>query len=105
MNTCCPPKCVPSADRFFTPCSHLGATASEDNAARGNLQASPQALGQTTGVAGARRAEDTLADLNPPGRRSANCAPPPGNFCPRSAMEYPGLEGYRAHPALQTERL
>ncbi|MGH0127926.1 UNVERIFIED_CONTAM: hypothetical protein FKN15_039283 [Acipenser sinensis] len=34
------------------PCSHLRATASEDNAALGSLQASPQAPGQTTGVAG-----------------------------------------------------
>ncbi|MGH0151584.1 UNVERIFIED_CONTAM: hypothetical protein FKN15_026013 [Acipenser sinensis] len=30
----------------------LRATASEDNAALGSLQASPQATGQTTGVAG-----------------------------------------------------
>ncbi|MGH0149603.1 UNVERIFIED_CONTAM: hypothetical protein FKN15_048988 [Acipenser sinensis] len=53
MNTRCPPKRVPSAARFFTadsPCSRLRATASEDNAALGSLQASPQAPGQTTGV-------------------------------------------------------
>ncbi|MGH0155291.1 UNVERIFIED_CONTAM: hypothetical protein FKN15_033050 [Acipenser sinensis] len=36
------------------PCSHLRVTASEDNVALGSLQASPQAPGQTTGVAGAR---------------------------------------------------
>ncbi|MGH0121955.1 UNVERIFIED_CONTAM: hypothetical protein FKN15_077436 [Acipenser sinensis] len=35
-----------------SPCSRLRATASEDNAALGILQASPQAPGQTTGVAG-----------------------------------------------------
>ncbi|MGH0175911.1 UNVERIFIED_CONTAM: hypothetical protein FKN15_017452 [Acipenser sinensis] len=74
MNTRCPLKSVPSAAHFFThsadsPCSRLRATAWEDNAALGSLQASPQAPGQTTGVAGARRAEDTLADLTlpPPG--------------------------------------
>ncbi|MGH0136965.1 UNVERIFIED_CONTAM: hypothetical protein FKN15_071068 [Acipenser sinensis] len=66
MNPRCPPKHVPSATHFFTPCSHLRATASEDNAALGSLQASPQAPGQTTGVAGVRSAEDTLADLSPP---------------------------------------
>ncbi|MGH0119315.1 UNVERIFIED_CONTAM: hypothetical protein FKN15_025786 [Acipenser sinensis] len=33
-----------------SPCSHPRATASEDNAALGSLQASPQAPGQTTGV-------------------------------------------------------
>ncbi|MBN3271488.1 HOME1 protein, partial [Polyodon spathula] len=37
-----------------SPCSHLRATASEDNAALGSLQTSPQAHGQTTEVAGAR---------------------------------------------------
>ncbi|MGH0147313.1 UNVERIFIED_CONTAM: hypothetical protein FKN15_048208 [Acipenser sinensis] len=37
-----------------SPCSRLRATASEDNPALGSLQASPQAPGQTTGVAGAR---------------------------------------------------
>ncbi|MGH0122025.1 UNVERIFIED_CONTAM: hypothetical protein FKN15_007369 [Acipenser sinensis] len=56
--TCSPPKRVPSADRFFhtadSPCSRLRATESEDNAALGSLQASLQAPGQTTGVAGAR---------------------------------------------------
>ncbi|MGH0134703.1 UNVERIFIED_CONTAM: hypothetical protein FKN15_014981 [Acipenser sinensis] len=58
-STRCPPKHVPSADRFF--CSHCRltmqpprATVSEDNAALGSLQASPPALGQTTGVADAR---------------------------------------------------
>ncbi|MGH0164319.1 UNVERIFIED_CONTAM: hypothetical protein FKN15_046647 [Acipenser sinensis] len=35
-------------------CSQPRATASEDNAALGSLQANPQAPGQTTGVAGAR---------------------------------------------------
>ncbi|MGH0152246.1 UNVERIFIED_CONTAM: hypothetical protein FKN15_022032 [Acipenser sinensis] len=37
-----------------SPCSRHRATASEDNAALGSLQASMQASGQTTGVAGAR---------------------------------------------------
>ncbi|MGH0153639.1 UNVERIFIED_CONTAM: hypothetical protein FKN15_052373 [Acipenser sinensis] len=46
-----PPTSLHSAD---SPCSRLRATASNDNAALGNLQASPQAPGQTTGVAGAR---------------------------------------------------
>ncbi|MGH0147288.1 UNVERIFIED_CONTAM: hypothetical protein FKN15_012799 [Acipenser sinensis] len=54
MNTRCPLKHVPLAARFFTLCSRLRATASEDNAALGSLQASPQAPSQTTGVAGAR---------------------------------------------------
>ncbi|MGH0172537.1 UNVERIFIED_CONTAM: hypothetical protein FKN15_063031 [Acipenser sinensis] len=36
------------------PCNQLGATASEDRAAPGSLQAGPQAPGQSTGVAGAR---------------------------------------------------
>ncbi|MGH0128794.1 UNVERIFIED_CONTAM: hypothetical protein FKN15_046606 [Acipenser sinensis] len=48
-----------------SPCSHPRATASEDNAALEQLQASPQAPGQTTGVAGARSdmssASNTLA--------------------------------------------
>ncbi|MGH0132442.1 UNVERIFIED_CONTAM: hypothetical protein FKN15_035949 [Acipenser sinensis] len=34
-----------------SPCRYLRATVSEDNAALGSLQASPQAPGQTTGVA------------------------------------------------------
>ncbi|MGH0158855.1 UNVERIFIED_CONTAM: hypothetical protein FKN15_057421 [Acipenser sinensis] len=59
MNTRCPPKRVPSSRPLFfhavdSPCSHPRATASEDNAALWQLQASPQAPGQTTGVAGAR---------------------------------------------------
>ncbi|MGH0128586.1 UNVERIFIED_CONTAM: hypothetical protein FKN15_030175 [Acipenser sinensis] len=57
MNTRCPPKRVPSAASLHSadsPCSRLRATASEDNAALGSLQASPQAPCQTTGVAGAR---------------------------------------------------
>ncbi|MGH0138839.1 UNVERIFIED_CONTAM: hypothetical protein FKN15_029096 [Acipenser sinensis] len=37
-----------------SPCSHLRGVASEDNAALGSLQASPEAPDQTTGVAGAR---------------------------------------------------
>ncbi|MGH0131257.1 UNVERIFIED_CONTAM: hypothetical protein FKN15_024404 [Acipenser sinensis] len=63
MNTRCPPKRVLSAARFFlhsadSPCSHHRATASEDNAAPGSLQASQQAPGQSTGVAGARSTEE-----------------------------------------------
>ncbi|MGH0121481.1 UNVERIFIED_CONTAM: hypothetical protein FKN15_023779 [Acipenser sinensis] len=49
--------CRQPAASFHTanpPCSHLSATASEDNAALGSLQASPQAPGQTTGLAGAQ---------------------------------------------------
>ncbi|MGH0172450.1 UNVERIFIED_CONTAM: hypothetical protein FKN15_063515 [Acipenser sinensis] len=46
-----PPASLHSAN---SPCSHLRATASEDNAALGSLQASPQAPSQTTGVAGVR---------------------------------------------------
>ncbi|MGH0142457.1 UNVERIFIED_CONTAM: hypothetical protein FKN15_001906 [Acipenser sinensis] len=45
MNTRCPP---------FSHCRLTGATTSEDNAALGSLQASSEAPGQTTGVAGAR---------------------------------------------------
>ncbi|MGH0119882.1 UNVERIFIED_CONTAM: hypothetical protein FKN15_059263 [Acipenser sinensis] len=56
-STHCPLKRVPSADHFFSHCRLTmqppRATASEDNAALGSLQASLQALGQTTGVAGA----------------------------------------------------
>ncbi|MGH0147251.1 UNVERIFIED_CONTAM: hypothetical protein FKN15_011610 [Acipenser sinensis] len=76
------------------PCSHLRATVSVDHTALGNLQAGPQAPGQSTGVAGARGAEDTLADLShpPPGWRSANCVPPPGSSHPRLAVEQLGLE-------------
>ncbi|MGH0117248.1 UNVERIFIED_CONTAM: hypothetical protein FKN15_032215 [Acipenser sinensis] len=52
-STRCPPKCVPSANRFFSHCRLTmqppRATVSEDNAAQGSLQASPQAPGQTTG--------------------------------------------------------
>ncbi|MGH0178264.1 UNVERIFIED_CONTAM: hypothetical protein FKN15_076892 [Acipenser sinensis] len=48
---------MPLAARFFTHCRLTmqppRATALEDNAALGSLQASPQAPGQTTGVAGA----------------------------------------------------
>ncbi|MGH0136084.1 UNVERIFIED_CONTAM: hypothetical protein FKN15_019042 [Acipenser sinensis] len=59
-NTRCTPKSVPSADRIFTHCRLTmqppRATVSEDNAALGSLQASPQAPGQTTGVTGARAA-------------------------------------------------
>ncbi|MGH0144381.1 UNVERIFIED_CONTAM: hypothetical protein FKN15_051872 [Acipenser sinensis] len=47
-----PPASLHSAD---SPCSRLRASASEDNAALGSLQASPQAPGQTTGVAEKRR--------------------------------------------------
>ncbi|MGH0138929.1 UNVERIFIED_CONTAM: hypothetical protein FKN15_035620 [Acipenser sinensis] len=57
---------LPAVDRIgglhqtvlFTdsPCSNLRATVSEDNAALGSLQASPQEPGQTTGVTGARSA-------------------------------------------------
>ncbi|MGH0153860.1 UNVERIFIED_CONTAM: hypothetical protein FKN15_061926 [Acipenser sinensis] len=58
MNTHCPPKRVPSAARFFTLCRLTmqppQSYSVEDNAALGSLQASPQAPGQTTGVAGAR---------------------------------------------------
>ncbi|MGH0149446.1 UNVERIFIED_CONTAM: hypothetical protein FKN15_061434 [Acipenser sinensis] len=35
-------------------CNHLGATASEDHAVPGSLQAGPQAPGQSTGIAGTR---------------------------------------------------
>ncbi|MGH0149765.1 UNVERIFIED_CONTAM: hypothetical protein FKN15_017220 [Acipenser sinensis] len=51
---------------------YLRPTASEDHAVLDRLQAGPQ----STRVAGARRAEDTLADLSPPhpGQLSANCA-------------------------------
>ncbi|MGH0123646.1 UNVERIFIED_CONTAM: hypothetical protein FKN15_012786 [Acipenser sinensis] len=56
-NTRCLPKHMPLAARFFTHCRLTmqppRATALEDNAALGSLQASPQAPGQTTGVAGA----------------------------------------------------
>ncbi|MGH0176365.1 UNVERIFIED_CONTAM: hypothetical protein FKN15_072187 [Acipenser sinensis] len=56
MNTRCPPKRVrqppASLHSAVSPCSRLRATASEDNTALGSLQASPQAPGQTTGVAG-----------------------------------------------------
>ncbi|MGH0156774.1 UNVERIFIED_CONTAM: hypothetical protein FKN15_066150 [Acipenser sinensis] len=45
---------------------HLRATALEENTALGSLHASPEAPGQSTGVAGVQRAEDTLADLSPP---------------------------------------
>ncbi|MGH0148794.1 UNVERIFIED_CONTAM: hypothetical protein FKN15_020879 [Acipenser sinensis] len=119
-----------TADCFFhtadSPCSHLNATASEDNAALGSLQASPQAPGQTTGVAVARpamqppqsysvrgprssgqltgrpagaqpvymgrwcvvsRGHPGRPKPSPLGQCSANCAPPPGNSCPRSAVE------------------
>ncbi|MGH0152708.1 UNVERIFIED_CONTAM: hypothetical protein FKN15_023806 [Acipenser sinensis] len=41
-------------------CSRLRDTASEDIAALGSLQASPQVLGQTTGVAGARSQRSDL---------------------------------------------
>ncbi|MGH0134547.1 UNVERIFIED_CONTAM: hypothetical protein FKN15_055532 [Acipenser sinensis] len=53
-----PPKRVPSADHIFRHCRFTvqppRATVLEDNAALGSLQASLQAPGQTTGVAGAR---------------------------------------------------
>ncbi|MGH0173231.1 UNVERIFIED_CONTAM: hypothetical protein FKN15_064927 [Acipenser sinensis] len=45
MSTRCPPKCVPSADCFFTHCRLTmqppRATASEDNAALGQLTGKP----------------------------------------------------------------
>ncbi|MGH0157959.1 UNVERIFIED_CONTAM: hypothetical protein FKN15_034748 [Acipenser sinensis] len=50
--------CVDNVLQVGPPCSYLRAAASEDNAALGSLQASPQAPGQSTGV--------TLADLSPP---------------------------------------
>ncbi|MGH0129897.1 UNVERIFIED_CONTAM: hypothetical protein FKN15_029239 [Acipenser sinensis] len=68
MNTRCPPKRVPSADRFFTHCGLTmqppRATASEDNTALGSLQASPQAPGQTTGVTGARFKKSMYSNIN-----------------------------------------
>ncbi|MGH0184542.1 UNVERIFIED_CONTAM: hypothetical protein FKN15_024198 [Acipenser sinensis] len=57
MNTLSSEACAVSRPLLYTadsPCSRLRATASEDNAALGSLQACPQAPGQTTGVAGAR---------------------------------------------------
>ncbi|MGH0142263.1 UNVERIFIED_CONTAM: hypothetical protein FKN15_075907 [Acipenser sinensis] len=48
------------------PCSQPRATASEDNAALGSLQASPPAPSLSTGVTGVRRSKDTLSDLSPP---------------------------------------
>ncbi|MGH0157387.1 UNVERIFIED_CONTAM: hypothetical protein FKN15_033399 [Acipenser sinensis] len=88
MNTYCPPKRVPLAARFFTHCRLTvqppRATASEDNAALGSLQASPQVPGQTTGVACAqiiysfagtqrRRLVPTLSlDATSPVRKPAN---------------------------------
>ncbi|MGH0119554.1 UNVERIFIED_CONTAM: hypothetical protein FKN15_032379 [Acipenser sinensis] len=75
MNTRCPPKRVPSAARFFTLCRltvqpHQSYSVGGQRSS-GQLTGKP---GQTTGVAGVRRAKDTLADLTlpPPGRRSAN---------------------------------
>ncbi|MGH0162908.1 UNVERIFIED_CONTAM: hypothetical protein FKN15_043833 [Acipenser sinensis] len=54
-NTRCPPNRVPSAARIFTRCRLTmqppRGTVLEDNAALGSVQASPQAPGQTTGVA------------------------------------------------------
>ncbi|MGH0117645.1 UNVERIFIED_CONTAM: hypothetical protein FKN15_041837 [Acipenser sinensis] len=51
--------CAVKPTAFFhtadSPCNHPRATASEDNAALWQLQASPQASGQTTGVASARK--------------------------------------------------
>ncbi|MGH0178286.1 UNVERIFIED_CONTAM: hypothetical protein FKN15_077350 [Acipenser sinensis] len=59
-----------------SPCSQPRATASEDNAALGSLLASPQAPGQSTGVAGARtwHCENTQGSYQcivdcPPGHR------------------------------------
>ncbi|XP_058848188.1 uncharacterized protein LOC131698725 [Acipenser ruthenus] len=84
--------CVVSRLLFFTLRTHRAATQElqhrRTTQLSGSLQASPQAPGQTTGVAGAWRAKDTLADLTlppSPGRRSANCAPPSGSSRPRSA--------------------
>ncbi|MGH0114790.1 UNVERIFIED_CONTAM: hypothetical protein FKN15_050961 [Acipenser sinensis] len=56
--------CAIKPTAFFhtadSPCSNPRATASEDNAAFGQLQASPQAPSQTTGVAGARYSEGEI---------------------------------------------
>ncbi|MGH0173385.1 UNVERIFIED_CONTAM: hypothetical protein FKN15_069968 [Acipenser sinensis] len=70
MSTRCPPKCVPSADHFFSNCRLTKqpprATASEDNTALGSLQASPQAPGQTTGFSVHNKERWTLNELSIP---------------------------------------
>ncbi|MGH0132795.1 UNVERIFIED_CONTAM: hypothetical protein FKN15_049876 [Acipenser sinensis] len=59
--------CAVSRPLFFTLRTHHAATQElqhrRTTQLSGSLQASPQAPGQTTGVAGARGAEDTLAKL------------------------------------------
>ncbi|MGH0165570.1 UNVERIFIED_CONTAM: hypothetical protein FKN15_066488 [Acipenser sinensis] len=57
-----------------SPCSHPRATASENNAALGQLQASPQAPGQTTGVAGARLTMQPPKSYSVGGQRSSQAA-------------------------------
>ncbi|MGH0117257.1 UNVERIFIED_CONTAM: hypothetical protein FKN15_032224, partial [Acipenser sinensis] len=80
--TRCPPKRVPSADRFFSYCRLTmqppRATASEDNAALGCLQASPQAPGQTKAVAGARVIFHLLVNKTSAGRDEQRAQSPVG---------------------------
>ncbi|MGH0123135.1 UNVERIFIED_CONTAM: hypothetical protein FKN15_026250 [Acipenser sinensis] len=82
-STRCPQKRVPSADRFFTHCRLTmqppRATALEDNAALGSLEASPQAPGQTTGVADCQLpVQRCVADLQNNGNVCLWCKDPRG---------------------------
>ncbi|MGH0143826.1 UNVERIFIED_CONTAM: hypothetical protein FKN15_001251 [Acipenser sinensis] len=71
------------------PCSHLTATVSEDKAALGSLQASPQAPSQSTGVTGGRRRQWFLP------RFSAQFGMPNYYFYPGSPLQPPGDSGNR----------
>ncbi|MGH0153886.1 UNVERIFIED_CONTAM: hypothetical protein FKN15_025679 [Acipenser sinensis] len=71
MNTRCPPKRVPPAARFFTLCRLTVQLPQSYNAALGSLQASPQAPGQTTGVAG----QFVMEHHTLPGQKSHLMAP------------------------------
>ncbi|MGH0121793.1 UNVERIFIED_CONTAM: hypothetical protein FKN15_068779 [Acipenser sinensis] len=89
-------------------CSHPRVTASEDNAALGQLTGKP--VGARPDYRGrwctVIRGHPGRPNPPSPGRRSANCAPPPGSSCPRSAVELDSRRlDYRAHPTLHVECL
>ncbi|MGH0171891.1 UNVERIFIED_CONTAM: hypothetical protein FKN15_014586 [Acipenser sinensis] len=72
VHPCSTQQCVTSpSPPSGPPCSHLRATGSEDNAALSSLQASPQAPGQTTGVAGARPTMQPPQSYRVGGQRSS----------------------------------
>ncbi|MGH0132845.1 UNVERIFIED_CONTAM: hypothetical protein FKN15_050893 [Acipenser sinensis] len=91
MSTRCPPKRVPSADRFFFPLqTHHVATQSYSvggQRSSGQLTAKPAGVRPDYRSRWCAVSREHSGQPNPLGRRLANCAPHPVSSCPRSAKE------------------